>query len=129
VHGWQQRAAEVGFSIDGDVSPVVVAVGRRSDGEPLVSVFGEVDDDPHDVIQHSIADAAAGGETVHVDLTGVRFLGSAGLAVLVRAGRALEAEGKRLRVDVASPMVRRVLEVTAVAEYFGLTAADGRHRP
>jgi anti-sigma B factor antagonist len=109
-----------------DVSPVMAYLGRTAASEPLVLLSGEVDDDRYGIIDHTIADAARDGTTVHLDLTGVRFMGSAGLHVLVRAARLLEDEGKRLRVDRAPPTVRRVLEVTGLAELLGLPPTDGQ---
>jgi anti-sigma B factor antagonist len=101
-------------------------LSRTETSEPLVLLSGEIDDDLYGIIDHTIADAALDGATVHLDLSGVSFMGSAGLFVLVRAARALEANGKRLTIDRASPTVRRVLEVTLLADFFSLPSNDGQ---
>lgn len=53
----------------------------------------------------------AGKPVLVVDLSGVTFLGSAGLSVLVNGLRALPPGGLRV---VASPPVRRAIEVTGL---------------
>jgi anti-sigma B factor antagonist len=106
-------------------SPVTTQLGHTATREPLVVFSGEIDDDRHGIIDHSITDAAHGATTVHLDLSGVEFMGSAGLEVLVRSARALEAQGKRLTIDRTFSIVRRVLEVTFLADFFGLPPGDG----
>lgn len=68
-----------------------------------------------------------GGGTVLVDLTGVEFIDSSGLGALVQAHRIATDRGTRL-VLVASPAVRRLLNVTALdtvlASYDDLAAAE-----
>jgi anti-sigma B factor antagonist len=54
-----------------------------------------------------------GGGTVVVDLSGVGFIDSSGLGALIQANRIAAERGTRL-VVVASPSVRRLLQVTAL---------------
>jgi anti-sigma B factor antagonist len=104
---------------------VIAHLSRAVPSEPLVRLSGEIDGDLHGIIEHTIADAARDASTVHLDLTAVDFMGSAGLQVLVRSARAMEAHGRRLTIDRASSIVRRVLEVTQLTDVFGLPSDDG----
>jgi anti-sigma B factor antagonist len=61
----------------------------------------------------------AGGTIVDVDLAGVPYCDSAGLAVLVRALHRVTRAGGRLRLVAVDPRVRRTLETTGLAELFG----------
>jgi anti-anti-sigma factor len=85
-----------------DESPTVVWV-QADASEPLLVIQGELDADPHDVIRSANATAAVRAPAVLLDLTGVTFLGSAGLVVFIPAGQRLHADGKRLVIDAASP--------------------------
>jgi anti-sigma B factor antagonist len=61
-----------------------------------------------------------------VDLTGVTFLASSGLAVLIQAAHRAEEHGARLRLVVGTRAVRRPLEVTGTDQLFDMYA-DARH--
>lgn len=52
--------------------------------------------------------------TLVIDLAGVTFLGSAGLAVLAEAHVACRDRGVELRVVATSPMVLRPIQVTGL---------------
>jgi anti-sigma B factor antagonist len=88
------------------------------DGGVLVSIWGELD----------LATAAALREIlvspevfdapkVRVDLTGVEFLGSTGIGVLVTACKRVRALGGTFSVICGRGEPRRVLEVSGLNEY------------
>jgi anti-sigma B factor antagonist len=58
--------------------------------------------------------AASPPQIVVADLTGVRFLGSAGLSVLLEADRTCRARSTPLRVVAPSPATIRPLRVTGI---------------
>lgn len=58
---------------------------------------------------------------VVVDLQKVRFLGFAGLSVLVEANELATREGRRLRLVCHSRMVNRALDVAGLREQFSLS--------
>lgn len=74
-----------------------------------------------------------GASCLVIDLTGVSFLASSGLAVLVKAAHTAEQRGTRLALVTASRAVVRPLEVTRTAELFtiheSLSAAEAAMRP
>ena len=61
--------------------------------------------------------AAATSPEVQVDLGGVTFLDSSGLAALLEAHRRLAAEHRRLVLLDRSPVVQRVLDLAGVAAH------------
>lgn len=61
-----------------------------------------------------------------VDLTGVTFLASSGLAVLIQAAHRADERSARLRLVVSTRAVRRPLEVTGTDQLFDMYA-DARH--
>ena len=64
--------------------------------------------------------AHADGSGVVVDLTGVTFLASSGLAVLIGGARRLTELGGRLRLVAASRSVTRPLQVTGADALFDI---------
>ena len=57
-----------------------------------------------------------------IDLSGVTFMDSTGLAMLVDIRNVASDAGMELRLDGTPPRVRRLLELTALDDHFGLAA-------
>ena len=92
--------------------PVSTRVGPRGDGVCTVWVAGEIDLATAPSLEAALAEAEAGGAArVEVDLDGVKFLGLAGVHVLVTARRRLEAAGAELALVRAPPFPARVLRL------------------
>lgn len=91
----------------------------EDDGTPLITVVGEIDlstvAELTGVIQRALAGAPP---EVAFDLSAVRFMDSSGLAAMV----SVRAAGPRVSVRSASQAVRRVIEVTGLAETLGLVS-------
>ncbi|MFP5489023.1 MAG: STAS domain-containing protein [Acidimicrobiia bacterium] len=64
----------------------------------------------------------AAGPHVDLDLSGVEFVDSSGLRVLIDAHQRLTDSGGGLRLVAISDAVRRLLEISGVSEYLGLDA-------
>lgn len=62
---------------------------------------------------------AAGDRHVVLDLSGLTFCDSAGLSLFVRLQRQLDEVGGQMALAAPTPIVRRVLEVTGMADAFG----------
>jgi anti-sigma B factor antagonist len=97
---------------DTDMAPAVqIAVGHRGDWT-LLTVSGEID-------MATVPELARVGETLDgdliLDLSGVAFIDSSGLGELLRFAR----RPAKL-VMVASPAVRRLLDLTRVEDQFDL---------
>lgn len=95
----------------------VVHEGPRAE----VEVAGEVDIATCPPLDDTVARlAAAGIEQLTFDLREVTFLGSSGLASLLRAQRLVAAEGGRLVLRAPSRVVRDLLEMTQLRDHFAV---------
>jgi anti-sigma B factor antagonist len=111
--------------------PLETAVSRPRPGAVLLTVEGEVDTLTADALEAGL-DAALeaasdeGGAAVVVDLSGVTFLASSGLAVLIGAAHRIESRsGDRLHVVASNRAVTRPLEVTGADTLLGTHADVG----
>ena len=105
-------------SFDDDVLRVRV-VEDEADHLSVVAE-GELDIATDDTLRVAIADAAVTGRDVVLDLRGITFCGSSGIALILDARRAL---GERLRL-LAGDEIRRVLELTGLGRLLDGEAPD-----
>lgn len=86
-----------------------------------LSVEGEIDTLTTPRLESAVAGLLTGpGDSFVVDLSGVTFLGSRGLAVLIRGAHRAGERGARLRLVTATRAVRRPLEITGSDQLFDL---------
>lgn len=90
------------------------------DGRHRVRLEGELDAFTAPEVRAVIADAE-GGDLV-LDLDGVTFIDSSGLAMVVEARQRLQAQQRQLVIGPRSPIVQRLLELSGVAGYLDPTA-------
>lgn len=91
-----------------------------------VALRGEIDMDTADHLHHVVSAALrTAGERVVLDMGAVTFLGSCGIRALVLQQTAAEADGRRLVLRDARPIVCRVLQLTGLADVFGLPTPAG----
>jgi anti-anti-sigma factor len=83
-----------------------------------VVVSGEIDMDSVDALRRVTADAirTAGVRDVRVDLAGVTFCDSSGVALFDEAYHAAAEQGLRFRLTGVRPAVGRVLEIMGLME-------------
>ncbi|MEU0553153.1 STAS domain-containing protein [Dactylosporangium sp. NPDC006015] len=95
-------------------------VSPAGEGAVLVTATGELDMTSAPTLIESLRDAirAYAPSRVDLDLTGVPFMDSTGIQVLVAAQADIDGE---LRIIGTSPAVHRLLELTGLLETFGLT--------
>jgi len=102
--------------------PLDTEVSRPRPGTVLLEVDGEIDTATAPRLQAGLDEALDAaddeGSRVVVDLTGVTFLASSGLAVLIGGARRMTALGGRLRLVAASRSVTRPLQVTGADALF-----------
>ena len=79
-----------------------------ADGGPVLAVEGEIDIANADALREALDERLAGADRVTVDLTGVGYLDSAGLAVLFPHARRLDL--------VATRLLASVLKVSGLAD-------------
>ena len=93
-----------------------VAVERPADDIAVVRVDGEVDMVTAPAVESQVvALLAEKPKVLVIDLTGVRFFSSAGLAVLALAHREAD-DATQLRVVANDPAVLRPMELTGLTE-------------
>lgn len=107
---------------------------RRQDGVALIRLVGEHDMATATDLGDEIDEHVASGDGVVVSLMETEFIDSSIVRELYRSDKALQAQGRRLVLHVATAsIVRRVLEISALSaalpctgsldEAFGLAAA------
>jgi anti-sigma B factor antagonist len=99
----------------GSDGPAEVVIDTRVDptGAPVVAVSGDLDISNAASLEAAVASVIAqGAEQLIFDLSALRFMDSAGIAVLV--GAAAQVNAVRLRHP--SPIVRRVVEITGLLD-------------
>lgn len=89
----------------------------QDDGVTVVVLGGEIDSDLGRDLAQAADEVAAAGRPVRVDTRAVTFMDSAGLAFLARLCGDAPAE---VRVLVASPTVKFLLEMTGMADAIDL---------
>jgi stage II sporulation protein AA (anti-sigma F factor antagonist) len=92
------------------------------DGLVIATLTGELDLDRADDVRDSLARAATepGVRYLRVDTSGLGFIDSYGLGALVSARNSAAAEGVTFTLAEPSPPVRKAVEVTGLADVFGL---------
>ncbi|MGW6570132.1 STAS domain-containing protein [Streptomyces sp. NPDC054975] len=92
-----------------------VEVEIRDDATAVLSVGGELDMETATMLHHHLANQFLHGRRhLVLDLSGLSFMDSSGLNVLIRAARdAREAQGD-LHLVAPTPAVRRILEITGL---------------
>lgn len=94
----------------------------------LVEATGEVDmATAQQLLDAILVVHSAEGQDVTLDLGGVRFMDSRGMATLIAAHRHLATNHSRLCVENPQPGVAAVLDITGVADY--LDPLDGAPQP
>ncbi len=100
-----------------------VRLDRPKDGVVVLHVSGELDTSSADALAKPLADTLVEGvRAVVVDLTDVRFLGSAGLESLVTGSKRAAALDVPLLLVAAGRPVLRPIEATGLASVFTVVA-------
>jgi anti-sigma B factor antagonist len=90
----------------------LVIATEDSDGIPVISVAGQLDISNAAALEQALARAAAARPRALIfDLSGLEFMDSAGVSVLVRA----RAEVGEVRLRNPTPIVRRLIEITGLS--------------
>jgi anti-sigma B factor antagonist len=94
----------------------------RAEGHAFhVDLWGELDLAGSPELREALVEASGRpGADVTVDAVRLTFLDSTGISVLVSACKRIRAEGGTFRLRNVSGVVRRVLEVSGLIEYFGV---------
>jgi anti-sigma B factor antagonist len=92
-----------------------ISVASLTPSLSLVAVTGEIDLYTSERLRKGIGEAASvGADTVLLDLSGVGFIDSAALGVIIHETKRLEVRGHALILVTNDPRTVRVLEVTGL---------------
>jgi anti-sigma B factor antagonist len=93
-----------------------------TDGDPIrIIVRGELDLLAAPRLRTTLLEASHhDGVTIDVDLSAVTFIDSTGISVILQAWQRANAQGGRLVVGAASPVVARVIEATGLTDLLAL---------
>ncbi|MFD0884986.1 STAS domain-containing protein [Streptosporangium algeriense] len=83
----------------------------------LLCVVGEVDATNSAQLETALGQARRRGKPVIADLSGMTFLDSSGLSVLVAAHAAAEEEGSSLHLAEVRPIPLRLLTITGLLSF------------
>jgi anti-sigma B factor antagonist len=98
---------------------ITLSTSTGENGQVTVTVVGEVDTFTAPVLRSSLdTQLEQSPSELVIDLSGVQFLGSAGLAVLVAAKDDADRRRNRLRLVCGSRIVTRALEATGLLTLF-----------
>jgi anti-anti-sigma factor len=93
-----------------DVGALVIS-SARSDGATRITVSGELDGFTAESLRAAVAEAEG---DVELDLEGVSFIDSSGLAAIIEAHLALADQQRRLRTVASSPVVQRLFALSGL---------------
>ncbi len=114
-----------GLPADLPVPDLEVHVDVRTPAAHILRVVGELDIATAPLLRTAVAEVlSARPARIVLDLSSVRFLGSAGLAALLDAVQGGERLGVVVCVSAASKAVHRILQLTGVAELVGCEIVD-----
>jgi anti-sigma B factor antagonist len=101
---------------------ITLSTSTGDDGAVTVTVVGEVDTFTAPVLRSSLdSQLEQSPKELVIDLSGVQFLGSAGLAVLVETQKAARSRDVGLRLIATTRAVTRPLEVTGLIDLFTIS--------
>lgn len=85
-------------------------------GTLVLRICGELDMASRDAIEPVVTAAIATVDSVNLDLAGLTFCDSSGLALLIAASQKVEANGSSLSVSNMQAAVRRVFDIAGLGE-------------
>jgi anti-sigma B factor antagonist len=114
------------FSEGLSVPPPLFRVGvNQSEAAPVVAVEGELDLATAPQLRDSLVALSEQGQThIVLDLTGLQFIDSTGLSVLVMAHNRARAESGSILIRNPSQSVLRILEITGLVSVFTIEGKD-----
>ncbi len=92
-------------------------------GSSALRVVGEIDAHSAPEFSAALASLAGDGDR-RVDMSGVSFMDSSGLRVLIEAHQAADASGVRLVVVAPGRVVSRIIEVSGLDDHLNIEAAE-----
>jgi anti-sigma B factor antagonist len=106
-------------SEDPAVEPTIALSVEHGEAGAVVTVGGDLEFGTAASLRSALIDLAHQGcDPLVVDLAGLDFIDSTGLSLLVQAKQRIESQGHRFVLRNPTERVRRVLEISGLAELF-----------
>lgn len=96
----------------------LTVVTQQHADRTVIIVSGEMDLQTYPAPAEATAVIPLAGKTLYLDLSGVPFMDSSGLNLLITLRRRLRAEGGRLAVTGLQTQPERLLQLTQTSELF-----------
>ncbi|MGV9249588.1 STAS domain-containing protein [Streptomyces sp. NPDC003710] len=96
----------------------LTVVTQQHTDRTVVTVSGEMDLQTCPALAEGTSVIPLAGKTLYLDLSGVPFMDSSGLNLLILLRRRLHAEGGRLAVTGLQDQPERLLQLTQASELF-----------
>jgi len=94
---------------------------QRVDGWDVLTVSGELDAYTGPALRTAILDLLAHHHALVIDMTGLGFLDSSGLGILVSALRRIRNVGGELKLVIDSDSIRKLMRLTALDLVFDIS--------
>ena len=95
------------------------------DAPGAICLAGEIDFSVAPKVREALRPLlAAKTQEILLDLSGLSYVDSSGLAVFIEARNALLAAGRSIRIVAISPQVRKLFNLTQLGDLFGLPEAQ-----
>lgn len=115
--------ADPASRITSSLDQLTVVVDRGAH-PPVIALAGELDPHTAPLLQGSIDDVLAAGATdLVLELSGLGFVDSSGLRVLIAAQHQLAEHGGTLSLRSPSETVLRLLEITGLVDHITIVEA------
>ena len=100
-----------------------MTIGEHSvEAAKLIEVAGRVDSTTAASLEATLLPGLTASTAVILDLSGVVYVSSAGLRVLLKAAKLARSTGHRLLLTGLAPQVREVFEISGCAGLFSIYA-------
>jgi anti-sigma B factor antagonist len=110
---------------DAATEPAIALSVEHHDQGAVVEVGGDLEFGTAASLRSALIDLAQQGcDPLVVDLKALEFIDSTGLSLLVQAKQRIEAQGQRFALRNPTDRVRRVLEISGLADLFAIETTD-----
>ncbi len=111
-----QHRGEKGTEMDETFGVTEASAGRSV----VVTLSGEIDVAAAPTVRERLEQAAGRDGTLVVDLSGVSFIDSTALGVLIGIHKQREAADSGMRLVVSEPRILKVFEITGLTDLFDI---------
>ena len=92
-------------------------INKTLEGSKMtVALSGRLDTTTAPVFEKELKESLAGVDDLTLDFTGLEYISSAGLRVLLSAQKMLNASGGKMKIVGANDIVKEIFEVTGFSD-------------